>query len=259
MQKLSACIICVNEEAHIRACIEAVAFCDEIVVVDSGSKDRTVEIARGLGARVIERGWPGHIEQKNFALEAATHRFALSVDADEVVTPELREEIRRVLSEEPPACAGWELNRRTWHLGRFLDHGEWSPDWKLRLVDRSKGPRWGGLNPHDKLSVEGRVERLRGELLHYSSRDLRHHVDTVNSFTSISAEAMDQAGRGAPVARMFLQPPADFFRNYVLRRGFMDGLPGLVAAVVSAFYVFLKYAKLWERRAISPRGEARGR
>ncbi|HVY61295.1 MAG TPA: glycosyltransferase family 2 protein [Planctomycetota bacterium] len=253
MEKLSACIICVNEEANIRACLESVMFCDEVVVVDSGSRDRTVEIAREMGARVIERGWPGHIEQKNFALEQATHRFALSVDADEVVTPELRESIRRALEPAEPACAGWEVNRRTFHLGRFLDHGEWYPDWKLRLVDRSKGARWGGLNPHDRLAVEGRVGRLAGELTHYSYRDLRHHVDTVNSFTSIAAEAMDRAGRGAPVARMLLQPPADFFRNYVLKRGFMDGLPGLVAAIVSAFYVFLKYAKLWERRSVEPR------
>lgn len=250
MQKLSVCVICVNEEANIRACLDAVKFADEVVVVDSGSKDRTIAIAREMGARVIEHGWPGHIEQKNFALEQAAHRWALSVDADEVVTPELREDVRRVLAADGDGRAGWELNRRTFHLGRFLDHGEWYPDWKMRLVDRSRGARWGGTNPHDRLAVEGPVGRLSGLLLHHSYRDLRHHVDTVNAFTSISADAMDREGRGSPVARMLLQPPADFLRNYVLKRGFLDGMPGLVAAIVSAFYVFLKYAKLWERRSV---------
>jgi len=247
--KVSAVVIAFNEEANLRACLESLAFCDEVVVVDSRSADRTVEIARSLGARVIERDWPGYIEQKNFALAQAQHRWALSLDADERVTPALRAEIEAALSDAAPSHAGFLVNRRTFHLGRFLDHGEWRPDWKLRLVDRERRPEWRGLNPHDHLYVDGPVRRLEGDLDHYSYRDLAQHVDTVNRFTTISAESLDRAGRGAAVARMLLQPPFDFFRSYVLRRGFLDGLPGLVAAIVSAFYVFLKYAKLWERRA----------
>jgi glycosyltransferase involved in cell wall biosynthesis len=244
--KLSGVVICRDEERNIRACLESLAFCDEVVVVDSRSSDRTVAIARELGARVIERDWPGYIEQKNFALAQASHRWALSLDADERVTPALRASIEAALSEKRPAAAGFEVNRRTFHLGRFLDHGEWRPDWKLRLVDRERRPEWRGLNPHDRLHVDGPTARLAGDLEHYSYRDLAAHVDTVNRFTSVSARALDEAGRGAPVLRMLLQPPFDFFRSYILRRGFLDGLPGLVAAVVSAFYVFLKYAKLWE-------------
>jgi glycosyltransferase involved in cell wall biosynthesis len=287
--KVSACIICFDEEPNIRACLESVRFCDEIVVVDSGSRDRTREIAREFTDRVVERAWPGHIEQKNFAIDAAKNDWVFSIDADERVTDELRRSIEAVLAEDPPRSPGYELARRTWHLGRFIRRGGWYPDRKVRLFDRRRG-RWGGVNPHDHVQLDGRPGRLAGDLLHYSYRDLRHQIDTVNSFTSIAAKELlrkqervegagpegqllrkqervgeaqgpegpesAKRGRVAALPRMLLHPPAAFFRSYVLKLGFLEGVPGLILAVVAAFYSFAKYAKLWEARHARPRGDA---
>lgn len=247
--KVSACIICFNEEANIRACLESVRFCDEIVVIDSGSTDRTLEIAREHTDRVVVRPFPGHIEQKNFAIDAARNDWVFSIDADERVTDELRRSIEDVLAEPAPRFPGYALARRTFHLGRFIRWGGWYPDRKVRLFDRRRG-RWGGINPHDHVLLEGSAGRLAGDLLHFSYRDLRHQMDTVNSFTSIAAKELAARGRGAIVLRMLAHPPAAFFRSYVLKLGFLEGVPGLILAGVAAFYSFLKYAKLWEARRV---------
>lgn len=241
--KLSACIITFNEERNIRDCLESVRFADEIVVVDSGSTDRTVEIARAMGARVIVKDWPGHIEQKNFAIDQAGGEWVLSIDADERVTPELRAEIEHALAE-PQGYEGFSMPRLSFYLGRWIRHSGWYPDRKLRLIRRGRG-RWGGVNPHDHLACDGPVRALRGDLLHYSYRDIADHLKTIDFFTTIAAREKHKRGARA-LPGMIFGPPLKFLKAYVLKLGFLDGLPGLVVAVLGSYYVFLKYAKLFE-------------
>jgi len=247
--RISACIICFNEEENIRACLESVAWADEIVVVDSFSKDRTVEIAQAFGpqVRVIQREWPGHVEQKNFALDQASGDWALSVDADERVSPELKQEILESLESGAEGVAGFSVPRKTWYLGRWILHGGWYPDRKARLARRGAA-RWKGVNPHDHLYVNGRVVDLKGDLIHYTYRDISDHLRTIDSFTTISSRELHARGRGHALAHMLLNPVARFVRMYALRLGFLDGAAGFVLAVLSSYYVFLKYAKLWELR-----------
>jgi glycosyltransferase involved in cell wall biosynthesis len=243
---LSACIIARDEERDIGDCLESVSFCDERIVVDAGSRDRTVEIARAAGARVIVRGWPGHIAQKNFALEQATGEWVLAVDADERVTPELRAEIERELARPAVPFDGFSVPRRSFYMGRWIRHSGWYPDRKVRLVRRGRA-RWGGVDPHDRLECAGPVKRLRGDLLHYSYRDLAEHLRKIDAFTSIAAREKEARGARA-FPDIVLRPPAKFLKSYVWKLGLLDGLPGFVIAALGAYYVFLKYAKLIERR-----------
>ncbi|MCG3133097.1 MAG: hypothetical protein HMLKMBBP_00190 [Planctomycetes bacterium] len=245
--KLSVCIVAMNEEANISDCLSSADFADEWVVVDSHSTDRTRELAAAAGARVIERDWPGHVQQKNFALSEATHDWVLCLDADERVSPELRASILAALGS-PGDAAGFECARRTFYLGRWIRHGGWYPDRKLRLFRRSRA-RWGGTNPHDHVVTDpggGPVRRIGGDLLHLSYRSLSDHLRTIDSFTSIAAREKHAAGRRAGLLDLTLRPFGKFVRMYVLRAGFLDGAAGFCAAVSGAYYVFLKYAKLRE-------------
>ncbi|HVR72860.1 MAG TPA: glycosyltransferase family 2 protein [Planctomycetota bacterium] len=255
--ELTACIITFNEERNLPDALASVAFADEIVMVDSRSTDRTREIAaafRGrapggeeVAPRVIERDWPGHVEQKNFAIDQATHDWVLCVDADERVSPELRREVEEALSRDPPGADGYTMPRKTHYLGRWILHGGWYPDRKLRLFRRSRG-RWGGTNPHDHVHVDGIVKRLRGDLYHYSYRGMADHLRTIDSFTAISAREKARKGVRWPILRMGIHPPFKFFKMYILKQGFREGVVGLIVAMLGSFYVFLKYAKLWELR-----------
>jgi glycosyltransferase involved in cell wall biosynthesis len=242
---LSVCVITLNEEDRIGDCLASVAWADEIVVVDSGSSDRTVEVARERGARVIARAWPGYAAQKNFALEQATSDWVLSLDADERVGPELAGEIQALIAGAPAGTAGASVPRRTFYLGRWITHGGWYPDRKVRLVRRGKG-RWVGEHLHERLLAEGAVAALRGDLLHYTYRDLSDHLRTIDRFTTEAARGMQARGRRGALAGMLLQPPAKFVKMYLLRLGFLDGAAGFLVAVLGGYYVFLKYAKLWE-------------
>ncbi|MBN1419886.1 MAG: glycosyltransferase family 2 protein [Planctomycetes bacterium] len=248
---VSVCIITKDEERNIRECLEAVAWADEIVVVDSGSTDRTVEIARAFTDKVFARDWPGHVEQKNRAIDLAANDWVLCVDADERVTPALRASVEAAL--ERPEADGYTVPRLTHYLGRWIRHGGWYPDRKLRLFRRSRG-RWGGVNPHDHVHLDGPARPLDGDLLHFSYRDLSDHLRTIDFFTTIAAREKDVRGVRWPVAGMLLRPPARFLRMYILRLGFLDGMPGFILAFLAGVYVFLKYAKLWERRRLAARG-----
>ncbi len=249
MPPLTACIITRDEEANLAACIASVRpVVQEVLVVDSGSTDRTVEIARALADRVVVRDWPGHVAQKQFAVDQAANRFVLCIDADERLTPELQASVRALMAgDADPPCAGYEVARRTLYLGRFLRRGGWYPGRKLRLFDRTRA-RWGGIDPHDRVVCDGAVGRLSGDLVHFTYRDLDHHVATLNGYTATAAleKRRRGAGAGAALLGMLLRPPARFLKMYLLRGGFLDGVAGLTAAVVASFYVFLKYAKLWE-------------
>ena len=244
MAPLSVTIITRNEASHIAAALESVAWADETIVVDAESTDDTVEIARRLAARVLVRPWTGYGDQKNFAAGLAKHNWILSIDADERVTPELAEEIQRTVSSSP-AARGFTLSRVTFHLGRWIRSTDWYPDYQLRLYDR-RHAQWNDRRVHESVLVDGEVGRLRGELQHFAYRDLSHHLATIDRYTTLAARQMQDQGRRVTVLDLLVHPPFAFLRNYVLRFGVRDGLPGLIVSLLNSYYVMLKFAKLWE-------------
>jgi glycosyltransferase involved in cell wall biosynthesis len=241
---LSVTIITLNEAAHIGAAIDSVAFADEVIVVDAGSIDETTAIAAAKGVRVETRAWTGWVDQKNFAASLASHDWILSIDADERVTPALDTEIRTLLASEPP-FHGYRVPRVTFHLGRWIRTTDFYPDFQTRLYDR-RAARWRGKYVHESVSVDGAVGQLRNELQHYSYRDLRDHLARINHYTTLAARQMQESGRRSGPIHLLVHPPAAFLRNYILRRGFLDGTAGLTLSAVNAYAVFLKFAKLWE-------------
>lgn len=256
MPKLSVTIITKDEEHDIAGALASVAWADEVVVVDSGSSDRTVDIARRHTERVIVRDWPGYIEQKNFAAAQASHDWILSLDADERVTPALADEIRRVL--DSPSHAAYEMPRVTWHLGRWIRGTDWYPDRQTRVYDR-RAARWTGKYVHESVAVDGTLGRLSGELQHFAYRDIADHLETIDRYTTLWARQMREAGRRATVAQLTCHPPLAFLRNYVAKGGFRLGTAGLIVSSMNACYVFLKFAKLWqlqEQPAARPGTEA---
>ena len=245
--KLTVTVITYNEAENIAAALDSVSWADEIIVVDSHSTDDTVAIARKRATRVIVRDWPGYSEQKNFAADHASHDWVLSMDADERVTPQLAGEIRKLLQQEP-ASRGYRVRRVSRYLGRWIRSTDWFPDYQLRLYDRRAG-RWNGLRIHESFRLTaGTAAHLQGELQHYAYRDISHHLQKIDAYTTLIADQWMEEGRRSSVLRLALHPMMAFFRNYVLRRGFSDGLPGLVISILNSYYVFLKFAKLWERQ-----------
>jgi glycosyltransferase involved in cell wall biosynthesis len=245
---LSLCVITMNEERDLPRCLESVrGLASEIVVVDSGSTDRTREIARAAGARVIDQPFLGYVRQKQLAIEAATAEWVLSLDADEWLDDELRESLGRTLQAPPQDMAGFQVNRRPYYLGRWVRASGWFPEWKLRLVRRERA-RWVGSDPHDRLEVEGRVARLSGTMRHNSYTDLSDHVARLNAYSSIAAAGRNPVSTPKAVLRLTLKPFLIFLQKFLLQRGFLDGVRGLLIAAMTAFYFFLREAKLWERR-----------
>jgi glycosyltransferase involved in cell wall biosynthesis len=241
---VSLIVITRDEEAVIGHCLaSARSFCRELVVVDSGSTDRTVEIARGMGAVVIAHEFTDYVRQKQIALDHANSEWVLLLDADEQATYELRREIERVISS-PDAVAGYRIPRVLFHL-RHYDTRALYRDRPVRLFRRKLG-HIGGTDPHDKVIVAGSVKRLQAPILHFSYRDIADHIDTMNRFSTRGAAQL--APSPLTVVRMLTHPLWSFFNFYVLRGGFLDGGPGLYAAMSTAFFVFLKYAKVYERR-----------
>jgi (heptosyl)LPS beta-1,4-glucosyltransferase len=248
--KLSVTVITRNEAADIGAALDSVAWADEIVVVDSQSTDETVAIARQHTDRVIVREWPGYIAQKNFAAASAQHDWILSLDADERVTPELAREIRTIMASTPREAA-YRIPRVTWHLGYWVRTTDWYPDYQLRLYDR-RTAEWTGRYVHEAVTVRGTVGQLRGELQHYAYRDVADHLETIDRYTTYAARQMHEDGRRASVLQIAGHPPLAFLRNYIARGGIRDGVPGFVISALNAYYVFLKFAKLWEIDRLSP-------
>lgn len=244
--RLSACVICFNEEDRIGDCLSSLLWCDEIVVVDSHSADRTRVIAAAVGARVIERDWPGYAAQKEFAVRAATHDWVLCLDADERVSGALRDEIRALRDRGFPGTAGWEMPRCSWYEGGWVRHGTWYPDWSLRLFDRRRG-RWQAheaYDVHERVVLDGECDRLRGDLLHFPYRDRVEHLYTIDRYTDAIAVGMHAAGQRAGLGRLIGHPLWELFRALVIKRGFLDGRRGFRLAWLHARYVAMKYWKL---------------
>jgi len=243
--KLSVTVITRNESANLAAALESVSWADEIVVVDAESTDDTVDIAKRFTEHVIVRAWPGFPQQKNHAADRAAHDWVLSIDADERVTPALAVEIRGLMASEP-AARGYQVSRLTHAFGGPVRGTDWYPDWQLRLYDRRAG-RWDETRlVHESVRVAGETGRLRADLEHHAYRDLSHHLQTIDRYTTLAAR--DLAGRGQRVSlgALAVHPPLAFARNYLLRGGVRLGTRGLVVSAMNSWYVFLKYAKLWE-------------
>ncbi|MBI3698245.1 MAG: glycosyltransferase family 2 protein [Acidobacteria bacterium] len=239
--KISATLVTLNEESNLARALESLRCCDEIVVVDSGSHDRTLGIASRLGARVIETDWRGYAAQKNFAAEQAAHDWILSIDADEALSEALEAEIWEIKRNGPQADA-YTIPRLAQYMGRWILHSGWHPDRKVRLYDRRKA-RWIGEYVHESVKVDGRVADLQSNLLHYTCDSLSQHLKTTDRYTTLAAQELVAQGRRIPLWRLLLSPPWTFFKTYVLQRGFQDGIEGLIIAYMAATYVFVKYAK----------------
>ncbi len=244
--KLTVTVITRNEEAHIAAALQSVAWADEIIVVDAHSTDDTVAIARPLASRVEVRDWPGYSAQKNYAAEIAAHDWILSLDADERVSPELGAEIR-ALTEREPQERGYRIPRVSWYLGRWIRSTDWYPDYQLRLYDRRAG-QWNGRPVHESVDLSGSPGVLRQALQHYPYRDISHHLETIDRYTTLAADQWLSDGRRTNALEAAIHPLLAFLRNYLLRGGIRDGGAGLIVSILNSYYVFLKLAKLWERQ-----------
>ena len=247
---LSAVLITRNAAAVLEPCLESVAFADEIVVVDAASSDATLEIAARRGARVVQREWLGFGRQKQFAVEQARHDWVLCLDADERVSRELAASIEAVLAA--PATPVYRMPRRNRFLGRWLAHGEGYPDWSPRLFNRLNA-RWSDDLVHEKVLYSVTPGTLRGDLLHDPGDDLSAYLERQNRYTTLAARQAYDLGRSAGVLHLLLSPVVRFFKFYVLRLGFLDGIPGLLHISIGCMNSYLKYAKLIELRRTESR------
>lgn len=244
MIKLSVVIITLNEEKNIGRCLESVSeIADEILVVDSLSTDKTKEICEKFNVRFVEQKFLGYVEQKNFALKLATYDHVLSLDADEALSNELKNEIIKVKSNF--LGTGYKFNRLTQYNGHWVRHCGWYPDTKLRLILKSKG-KWTGTNPHDCLTVDGTEIHIGGDLLHYSYDSISSHVQQTNKFSTIEAQDLFNRGKRATIMKLVTRPPFQFFKDYFLKLGILDGRYGFVICFINALYVLLKYAKMMD-------------
>ncbi len=257
-EKISACIMTFNEEKNIERCLKSVMWCDEIVILDSYSTDRTLEICRQYTENVHQHPWQGYIGQRNLIRGMAANPWVLFLDADEEVSPQLREAIDKEFQPGRAAYDGYQFPRRVYYLDRWIRYGEWNPDIKLRLFKKALG-RSVGEEPHDQVIVDGPVKTLRSPLYHYTYEDIADHVNTMNRFSSISAQAKYDAGYRFRWIDMLGRPMFRFVKGYVLKLGFLDGRRGWLIALISAFGVAIKYAKLWELTHIPPLDAVKGK
>lgn len=242
--KISVTVRTFNEEKNLRECLESVPWADEIVVVDSKSTDKTVDIAREFTDRVIVQEWLGHVGQSQFATDQARNLWVLHLDADERVTPGLRDEIL-ALDLDNSICDAYEMPRRHFFMQQWINHSAWYPDYKIRLFRRDRC-KWGGYAPHDEVKVKGRKNKLRHDIVHYIYNDIAHFAATKNKYSSLTAEDHFKNNRRARIIDFTLRPLYAFFYRYLVRLGIADGIAGFTISVMEAHTVFLKYIKLYE-------------
>jgi glycosyltransferase involved in cell wall biosynthesis len=247
--KLSVSMTAFNVEHIIRRTLEPLtALADEVIVIDSFSTDKTPEIARAMGATVIQEPWAGYVAQKTSAMSKTRGEWILAMDSDEVLGEELMLAIRDVLEKDDPRVNGYFLNRRTFYMNRLLKYA-WQPDWRLRLVRRAAKPYWYGNDPHDILGVEGKTARLPGWLVHYSYRDFSDHMRRTRDHAEDLARTYYKKGRKAGPLDVLFRPPFMLCKRLFLQGAFLDGMPGVMAAMSTAVYSYMKYAFLWEMNA----------
>ncbi len=243
--KVSGVVITYNEAQHIESCIRALQrVTDEVIVIDSFSRDNTAEICMNLGVKFFTNSYEGQVQQKNYALKKTSFEIVLAVDGDEVLSEELINSINLEKSQGFP-CAGYELNRLTNYAGHWIKHGGWYPDWKLRLWYKSKGS-WKGQNPHDRVMLDHglKPKRLKGDIFHYAFESVSEHQSRIENYASIGAESMYSLGKKSNWFLVLLSPMWKFMRDYVIKGGFLDGKYGLIIARLSAKSKYLKYKKL---------------
>lgn len=242
---ISATVLTLNNGSTLERCLEGIKWVDEIVVVDSYSTDDSVNIAGRYSSKVFQRPWDGFIPQRNFSKSQATGEWILWVDADEVVSNALRQEIEETLSSGPGETQGYLIPRLTFYLGRWIRHGGWYPDLSVRLF-RAAGNWWGGEEPHASVQVKGPVGRLRNDLWHFNYASFGHQIRTIDRYAEMSAQQLHRRGERFRLRKMLLHPMGRFLKEYLIRQGFRDGMPGIIIIASTMFYVFAKYAKLWE-------------
>lgn len=246
---ISAFVVCANEQRSISRCLDSLRWCDEIIVIDSGSTDQTLNIAAKYTTKIIHREWSGYVAQKRFGLEQCSSEWVINLDADEEVSPQLKVEIEEKLILDKrgglKGIDGFQINRVVYYLGKWWRRGLWYPEYRLRVCRRS-ATTWGGEDPHEKASVQGSVQRLKGELFHYTYVDIRDHVARLNSHSSSAAQSMFKRGKRASLRHITLSPLLRIFKCLVLKRGVLEGARGLIVALLEGYYVFLKYIKLLE-------------
>jgi len=246
MNFLSVLIITLNEEKNIARCIDSVKrVADEVIILDCYSNDNTVEIARNMGAVIYQQKFKGYIEQKNCALQLASYDFILSLDADEAIDETLEHAILQ--EKEDFIYSAYSMNRCNNYCGRFIRHGLWYPDKKIRLFDR-RSARWGGMNPHDKIELAGRctVKHLSGDIQHFSYNSIEEHIQQNNKLSSIAAHSLYKIGKPVHWSKVLINPGWAFIKGYFLRLGFLDGFYGFVIAINTSHQTFLKYIKLYQ-------------
>ncbi len=255
--RISATVITFNEEKHLDRCLKSVrGLADELIVVDAGSRDGTCAVAARWGARVYKRDWTNYSDQKNFAAAQASHEWILSLDADECLSPPLRERLLEVKAHPAPANA-YEFPRRAFYLGRWIRHCGWYPDRKPRLYRRSQG-HWVGDFVHEHLVCEGPIGRLEGDLLHYTCDSVSDHARRVGRYTSLAARDLQARGIRSGPLKILGSPVVAFLGSYCFKAGFMDGMQGFLISAFAAYYNFLKYSKLWDLQRSQPPGRVAG-
>jgi glycosyltransferase involved in cell wall biosynthesis len=246
MQPISAAVITCNEEHNIREALQSISWVNEIIVVDSGSSDGTLEICRSFTDKIFHREWTGYVDQKNYAVDQAGNDWILSLDADERLSPELCGEIK-ALAQEGFSRHGYRIPRVPFFMGRWIRHGDWYPDYQLRLFDR-RHARWEGGHVHESVKIKEPPAFLKGEIQHFTYRNLSDYLRRLEIYSNLAALDYHQRGRSATPLSLLGNPVGAFVKAYLLKRGFLDGTPGFTVAVMGAVSVFFKYAKLYELR-----------
>lgn len=246
---ISGFVICYNEEQQIGDCLKSLDFCDELIVVDSGSTDKTLEIAKAHGAKTFYRGWTGFRDQKAFGLEHCSHDWVINLDADERVSEELKNEIHKVLENSANGkelSDGYDINRVVYFQGRWWRKGGWYPEFRLRFFKKNT-IHWGGIDPHEKPICSGSIERINGEILHLTYSDFYDQASRLLKYSHIMAREEYKQGKRSNFSKVIFNPIGRFFKFYFVKKGILEGRLGFAVAIMETYYTFLKYLFLWER------------